>query len=70
MEDRNYGAVGHGGIELRRSAVTASENLKPVVPKELDKTSGRHSAIRNTLPTLATYRTWSAKARTDWEEKE
>jgi hypothetical protein len=41
---------------------------KPAVPTLLEKPA-RHAAIRKALPTLATYRTWSAKARTDWEGK-
>jgi hypothetical protein len=70
MEHRNHGAaVDYRGIERRRSAATAYTNLKPAVPKALEKPSGRHSAIRNTLPTPAKYRAWSAKVRTDWELK-
>jgi hypothetical protein len=69
MEDRNLGRPGHPELERRRSAATAPTKLKPVVAKALNKPSGRLAAIRNTLPTLATYRSWSAKARTDWDEK-
>jgi hypothetical protein len=70
MQDRNRGAFDYRGIERRRSEATAYTSVKPAVPNVLDKPSGRHSAIRNTLPTVATYRAWSAKARTEWARKD
>jgi hypothetical protein len=69
MEDRNRKTAAYRGIE-RRAAATATTGLSTPVPTVVDKSSERHAAIRNKLPTLATYRIWSAKARTDWEEKE
>ena len=69
MEHRNNGASGHRTPVSRHSAPAAAPNLKPAVPVLSDKPSARHAAIRKALPTLATYRTWSAKARTDWDGK-
>jgi hypothetical protein len=66
MEHRNNGTAGHRAIAGHRSAPAGT--LKPVIPVPTDKPSARHAAIRKALPTLATYKTWSAKARTDWEE--
>jgi hypothetical protein len=69
MEDRNFGAAGQRGVTRRRGTPAVSNSLKPAVPDTPAKPTGRHAAIRNALPTLATYRSWSAKARTDWEKK-
>jgi hypothetical protein len=69
MEDRNLGTAGQRGTERRRSTPAAAVPLKPAIPAPQEKPKGRHAAIRNALPTLATYRSWSAKARTDWEKK-
>jgi hypothetical protein len=60
MEDRKEGAVGHTEITSRHSTPAASTNRKLIV---------RHAAIRNALPTSATYRSWSVKARRDWEQQ-
>jgi hypothetical protein len=68
MDNRNENSTGYRGIE-RRSAATATTSLDAPVPLVLNS-SERHAAIRNKLPTLATYRVWASKARTDWEEKE
>jgi hypothetical protein len=73
MEDRNLGAPGPRAMARRRTTPAASSSLKPVLkpaaPASSEKPTGRHAAIRNALPTLASYRSWSAKARTDWEKK-
>ena len=70
MEDENHGIPGKSGKAQRRLPPTASKLMKPGVPIAPAKPAGRHAAIQKTVPTLATYRTWSAKARTDWENKE
>lgn len=68
MDNRNANSTGYRGIE-RRSPPTATTSVAPAVPLALNS-SERHAAIRAKLPTLATYKSWSAKARTDWEGKE
>jgi hypothetical protein len=69
MEDRNNERAGHRGPVGHRATPAASVTNKPAVPGVPTKPTGRHAAIRNAIPSLATYKTWSAKARTDWEQK-
>jgi hypothetical protein len=38
-----------------------------VVPKNTDKTSGRHAAITNTLNNWSNYKNWVQKIRGAWE---
>jgi hypothetical protein len=68
MDNRNPNSNGYRGVE-RRIAATAATSLAPAVPMAMNS-SERHAAIRAKLPTLATYKSWSAKARNDWEGKE
>jgi len=67
MDNRNANSTGYRGVE-RRAAATAKPNVAPAVPLAMNS-SERHATIRAKLPTLATYKSWSAKARTDWEGK-
>ena len=69
MEDRNDERAGHRGTAIRRSVPAAPINVKPTPPAAPAKPTGRHAAIRNSIPSLAIYKSWSAKARTDWEQK-
>jgi hypothetical protein len=69
MQDRNDERAGRRGTANGRPAPAAPINVKPVAPVVSGKPTGRHAAIRNSIPSLATYKTWSAKARTDWEQK-
>jgi hypothetical protein len=69
MEDRNNARAGHRGTASHRPAPAAPVTVKPTPPAAPTKPTGRHAAIRNAVPSLATYKSWSAKARTDWEQK-
>jgi hypothetical protein len=67
MENRNANSTGYRGVE-RRTAAPAAPSIAPPVPMAMNS-SERHAAIRAKLPTLATYKSWSAKVRTDWQDK-
>ena len=55
----------------RRAPRVGTETVKPAatVPKNADKTSGRHAAITNNLNNWSSYKNWVEKIRGTWIEK-
>ena len=55
----------------RRAPRVGAGTVKPAatVPKNADKTSGRHSAITNNLNNWSSYKSWVEKIRGTWEER-
>jgi len=54
----------------RRAPRVETGAVKPAaaVPKNSDKTSGRHAAITKNLNTWRSYRDWAQRIRETWEE--
>jgi hypothetical protein len=58
--------------EVRRRAPRVETGaLKPAsaMPKNADKTSGRHAAITNNLNDWSSYKNWVEKMRGTWDER-
>ena len=55
----------------RRAPRVGAAPVKPAttVPKNADKTSGRHAAITNNLNNWSSYKSWVEKIRGTWEER-
>ena len=55
----------------RRKPPIGTGAVKPAVsvPKNADKTSGRHAAITNNLNKWSSYKNWVEKIRGTWIEK-
>jgi len=55
----------------RRAPRVGTETGKPAatVPKNADKTSGRHAAITNNLNNWRSYKIWVERIRGTWEER-
>jgi len=55
----------------RRAPRVVTGAVKPAaaVPKNADKTSGRHAAITNNLNHWSSYKNWVEKIRGTWEER-
>jgi hypothetical protein len=55
----------------RRAPRVGTGTVKPaaVVPKNADKTSGRHAAITNNLNNWSSYKSWVEKIRGTWVER-
>jgi hypothetical protein len=55
----------------RRAPRVGTGTVKPAatVPKNADKTSGRHAAITNNLNNWSSYKSWVEKIRGTWDER-
>jgi hypothetical protein len=55
----------------RRALRVGAAPVKPAatVPKNTDKTSGRHAAITNYLNYWSSYKSWVEKIRGTWDER-
>jgi len=56
---------------LQRTARPETGVLKPAatVPKNAERTHGRHAAITNNFNTWRSYKEWAEKIRGTWQEK-
>ena len=54
-----------------RAASVGVGTVKPAaaVPKNADRTGGRHAAITDNLKNLSSYKNWVEKIRETWKDK-